>query len=70
MIVDSRTIPSGTVIRADLCIMGGGAAGIAIAREFVNHPWRVLLGRIYNDLGRMVQTAGRNRFRGAGLATE
>ncbi len=43
MIVDSRTIPSGTVIRADLCIMGGGAAGIAIAREFVNHPWRVLL---------------------------
>jgi choline dehydrogenase-like flavoprotein len=43
MIVDSRTIAPGTVLRADLCIVGAGAAGIAIAREFVNHPWRVFL---------------------------
>jgi choline dehydrogenase-like flavoprotein len=43
MIIDSRTIARGTVLRADLCIVGAGAAGIAIAREFVNHPWRVIL---------------------------
>jgi choline dehydrogenase-like flavoprotein len=43
MIVDSRTIAPGTVLRADLCIVGAGAAGIAIAREFVNHASRVVV---------------------------
>jgi choline dehydrogenase-like flavoprotein len=43
MIVDSRKIPTGTNIQADLCIIGAGAAGITIAREFLNHPSRVVL---------------------------
>jgi choline dehydrogenase-like flavoprotein len=43
MIVDSRRIASGTIVRADLCIVGAGPAGITIAREFVNYPGRVVL---------------------------
>ncbi len=43
MIVDGRTIAPGTSIQADLCIVGAGPTGIAIACEFVNHPSRVVL---------------------------
>lgn len=31
MIADAREIPAGTLLRADLCIVGAGAAGIALA---------------------------------------
>lgn len=31
MIIDIRTLPAGAVVEADLCIVGGGAAGIALA---------------------------------------
>ncbi|RAR52629.1 choline dehydrogenase-like flavoprotein [Paraburkholderia unamae] len=31
MIVDARDIPAGTLLRADLCIVGAGAAGITLA---------------------------------------
>lgn len=34
MLIDTRELPPGTVIEADLAIVGGGIAGIAIAREF------------------------------------
>ncbi|MDB5410894.1 MAG: oxidoreductase [Rhodospirillales bacterium] len=34
MFVDARRIASGTMIEADLCIVGSGAAGITIARRF------------------------------------
>jgi choline dehydrogenase-like flavoprotein len=43
MILDGRTIASGTTVRADLCIVGAGAAGITIAREFIGHSGRVVL---------------------------
>jgi len=43
MIVDSRRIAPESDVEADLCIVGGGPAGIAIANEFVNHPARVVL---------------------------
>ncbi len=43
MIIDSRTLTPGTNIEADLCIVGAGPAGIAIAREFLNHPARIVL---------------------------
>lgn len=33
--IDARTLPDGTAIQADLCIIGAGAAGITLAREFV-----------------------------------
>jgi choline dehydrogenase-like flavoprotein len=43
MIVDSRTIPAGSRLQADLCVVGAGPAGITIAREFVNHSRQVVL---------------------------
>lgn len=35
MFIDARSIVPGTVIEAELCIVGAGAAGITLAQEFV-----------------------------------
>jgi choline dehydrogenase-like flavoprotein len=43
MFLDFRTIESGTVIEADLCVIGAGAAGITIARELLGGNLRVCL---------------------------
>lgn len=41
--IDARTLPEGQVIETDVCIIGAGAAGITLAREFINQPIRVCL---------------------------
>lgn len=43
MLRDGRTVPSGESLETDLCIIGAGAAGITIAREFAGSEARVLL---------------------------
>ena len=43
MIIDARTVPSGTVVETEVCIVGAGAAGIAIARALKDAPFRVAL---------------------------
>lgn len=43
MLINAHSIPTGTSIAADLCIVGGGAAGISLAREFIASPFRVIL---------------------------
>ncbi len=43
MIHDARKIPDGQVLETDVCIIGAGAAGIALAREFRNKHFRVIL---------------------------
>ena len=43
MILDARKIPDGQVLEADVCIIGAGAAGISLAREFRNKRFRVIL---------------------------
>jgi choline dehydrogenase-like flavoprotein len=43
MITDLRSIPEGTVLDADVCIIGGGAAGIAIARDLIHSHAKVIL---------------------------
>lgn len=43
MIDDLRLLGSGGTITADLCIIGAGAAGITIAREFAQTPLKVCL---------------------------
>ena len=43
MFVDRKTIPHNADISFDLCIMGGGAAGITLAREFSGTPFRICL---------------------------
>jgi len=37
MLIDARTLPDAHTIDADLCVVGGGVAGLTIAREFVGH---------------------------------
>ncbi len=41
--IDGRTISSGEVLDADVCVIGAGAAGITLAREFAESKLRVLL---------------------------
>lgn len=43
MLVDARSVPAGTVIETEVCIVGAGAAGITVAREFTNSSRHVVL---------------------------
>ena len=43
MILDARSVPSGTMIDTEVCVVGAGAAGITLAREFINAPFRVVV---------------------------
>jgi choline dehydrogenase-like flavoprotein len=43
MLLDFREAAVPDLLQADLCIVGGGAAGIAIAREFSDSGWSVIL---------------------------
>lgn len=43
MHTDARTLENGSVVEGDLCIVGAGAAGISIAREWIGSNQRVLL---------------------------
>lgn len=43
MLIDTRRLPSGEVLETEVCIVGAGPAGIAIARELNGHDFRVHL---------------------------
>ena len=43
MFADLRELPDGHTVDCDLCIIGGGAAGISIAREFIGSRTQVCL---------------------------
>lgn len=43
MHTDARLLPDDSVIEGDLCIIGAGAAGISIALEWINTPYKVIL---------------------------
>ena len=43
MLIDARRVPRDKTFEADLCIVGAGAAGISIAREFANKGLSVIL---------------------------
>ncbi len=43
MFVDARTLPDKHIIKTDICIIGAGAAGITLARQFIDHPARICL---------------------------
>lgn len=43
MHIDARTLPNGSVLEADLCIVGAGAAGITMALEWIGSRHKVLL---------------------------
>src|SRR5688500_7074239 len=41
MFADARSVPRDTTLEADVCVVGGGAAGITLARELSGSPYRV-----------------------------
>ncbi len=43
MHIDARALPDHTLIEGDLCIIGAGAAGISMALEWMNTPYKVIL---------------------------
>jgi choline dehydrogenase-like flavoprotein len=43
MLIDGRELPTGENLEADLCIVGSGAAGLTLAREFAGTGTRVLV---------------------------
>jgi choline dehydrogenase-like flavoprotein len=43
MITDARSVADGSRIQTDLCVIGGGPAGISIAREFIARGLQVCL---------------------------
>lgn len=43
MMIDARSISSGQELTADVCIVGAGTAGLALAAQLANKPCRVIL---------------------------
>ena len=43
MFIDARSVPTGTTIETEVCIVGAGAAGITLGREFINSGFRVAI---------------------------
>jgi choline dehydrogenase-like flavoprotein len=43
MLIDARNLPDGHTIETDVCVVGAGAGGITLAREFAGSPVRVAL---------------------------
>jgi choline dehydrogenase-like flavoprotein len=43
MFIDTGDIPSGSTVQADVCVIGGGAAGIPLALKFADTPVQVVL---------------------------
>lgn len=43
MHIDARKLDNGTLIEGDICIVGAGAAGISMALQWMNSPYKVVL---------------------------
>jgi choline dehydrogenase-like flavoprotein len=43
MHIDARTLDNASLIEGDICIVGAGAAGISMALEWINTPYKVIL---------------------------
>ena len=43
MLIDSRKLPQGEIINTEVCIVGAGPAGIALAKELIGKHFRVCL---------------------------
>jgi choline dehydrogenase-like flavoprotein len=61
VIVDAQTIPNGSCLRADVCVVGGGAAGISLALSLTDRGLSVILlesGRLAEDAATQALYAG------------
>lgn len=43
MFIDFRTVDDDALVEADLCVIGGGAAGITLAREFIGSGLKICI---------------------------
>jgi choline dehydrogenase-like flavoprotein len=43
MLIDAHSVPDGTTIETDICIVGAGTAGLTLAREFIGQNFRICL---------------------------
>ncbi len=43
MHIDARKLPNNSIIEGDICIIGAGAAGIGIALDWMDSPYKVIL---------------------------
>jgi choline dehydrogenase-like flavoprotein len=43
MHIDARTLDNGSLIEGDICIVGTGAAGLSLALEWMNTPYKIIL---------------------------
>jgi choline dehydrogenase-like flavoprotein len=43
LIIDAREVPENKDVKTDVCIVGGGVAGVILAREFIGQRFRVCL---------------------------
>jgi choline dehydrogenase-like flavoprotein len=69
MHTDARQIDDNSLIEGDICIIGSGAAGISIALEWINTPYKIILleggGFEYEDRVQELyrgQTSGQNYY--------
>lgn len=63
MIIDAQQVPTRTVFEADICIIGSGPAGMAMAMAFDGKPFKVLMleaGRLRRNRADQAQYAGDN----------
>ena len=42
MHLDCRDLPNGSEIKGDICIVGAGTAGISMALQWINTPYKVI----------------------------
>lgn len=60
MLIDASTLPEDILIEKDICIIGAGAAGITLAREFIDQPYNVCLlesgGLDFDELSQSLYT--------------
>ena len=64
MLDDASAIATDTPIEADICIIGGGAAGITIAREFIGTRHNVIL---LEGGGMEIDAATQDLYRGTNV---
>ncbi|MBS1933283.1 MAG: GMC family oxidoreductase [Bacteroidetes bacterium] len=43
MYIDARELENGSLIEGDICIIGAGAAGISMALQYINTPYKIIL---------------------------
>lgn len=61
MSIDARTLTADATIETEICIVGGGPAGITLVRELTNQKFRVCLvesGGLEFDLNTQSLSAG------------